>query len=322
MLKAGRERPILVTGAAGNLAGFTSRHLLDRGLPLRLMVHHARPAPDLPAHPRAELCRADLGDPETLLPACQNVRAVIHFAGRLFAPNPKGFLWLTNVVYVQNLVHACRAAGVERIVLVSFPHVEGPTTPEAPATGRLDQHPPSVHARTRLQAERVILEAAERGGPRPVILRTGTVYGTGVKMFEAARWLMARRLMAVWPRPTWFHFIHIDDFVRGAEAALRRPGLEGIYPLGDEAPMTLQAFLDRLADHWGYARPWRLPDPAFYLAGWMMEGLTALARIPSPLTGDFIRIGHVPHTMDTRRMKDELLPRLDYPTVEDGLASL
>ena len=313
---------ILVTGAAGNMAGFTARHLLGTGHAVRLMVHHVQPAPDLGADPQAEVCRADLGDPLTLPGACRDVRAVIHFAGRLFAPNPKGFLWLTNVVYVQNLVQACIDAGVERLVLVSFPHVEGPTTPEAPATGRVDQVPISVHARTRLEAERVILEAAGRGGPQPVILRTGTVYGMGVKMFEAARWLMARRLMAVWRKPTWFHFIHIDDFVRGAEAALVRPELAAIYPLGDDAPMTLQDFLDRLADHWGYARPWRLPDPAFYVAGWMMEGLAALARVPSPLTGDFIRIGHVPHAMDTRRMKSELLPDLLYPTVEAGLSTL
>ena len=43
-----------------------------------------------------------------------------------------------NVGGARASARAARAAGVRRFVLVSFPHVEGPTTPEAPATDRQD----------------------------------------------------------------------------------------------------------------------------------------------------------------------------------------
>jgi len=73
----------------------------------------------------------------------------VHFAGVLFAPRPEKFLPTTNVRYVENLVTAATAAGVRKFVLVSFPHVEGETTLDQRATGRVDGKPASVHAQTR-----------------------------------------------------------------------------------------------------------------------------------------------------------------------------
>lgn len=39
----------------------------------------------------------------------------------------------------------------------------------------------------------------------------------------------------------------------------------------------------------------------------------------SPLTRDFVRIGMASSVADTSRMKRELLPRLQYPTLKEGL---
>jgi nucleoside-diphosphate-sugar epimerase len=83
---------------------------------------------------------------------------VVHFAGVLFAPRPERFLPETNVRWFSNLLGAALDAGVERLILISFPHVEGPTSVEAPATGRLDRSPISVHARTRLEEERMLFD--------------------------------------------------------------------------------------------------------------------------------------------------------------------
>jgi hypothetical protein len=78
--------------------------------------------------------------------------------------------------------------------------------------------------------------------------------------------------------------------------------------------------LDRLARHWGYARPLRLPRPAFTAVAAAVESVAGILRLPSPLTRDVMRIAMASHACDTRRMKAELLPHLQYPTLEDGLA--
>jgi hypothetical protein len=54
----------------------------------------------------------------------------------------------------------------------------------------------------------------------------------------------------------------------------------------------------------------------------LVELFASLFNTSAPITRDFIRIGMAPYTADTSRMKKELLPTLDYPTIEDGLTLL
>ena len=106
------------------------------------------------------LHQADLAQPSTLTRPVEDADVVVHFAGVLFAPRPEGFLPRTNTRWFGNLLDACLRAEVRRLILISFPHVEGPTTVNRPATGRLDRTPISVHARTRLEEEQMLLELA------------------------------------------------------------------------------------------------------------------------------------------------------------------
>lgn len=310
---------ILISGAAGNLGTFIARNLAESGHELRLMVHRTPVAPDLAEH---EQVQANLGRPAALSGVCSGVDAIVHVAGVLFEPRPAGFLPLTNVEFVRNLLAEAIPAGVGRFVLVSFPHVEGDTTPERPARGRLDARPPSMHAQTRLQAERTVVAMSERSGTAPVILRSGTIYGSGVLMIEAARWLMRRRMIAVWRTPTWYHWLALPDFLACVRAAIENPRVAGIYHLGDDTPLPLQTALDMIAAHWGFPRPWRLPRWTFYLAGAAVELYASLTGSAAPLHRDFIRIGMLSHCGDTTRMKRELLPRLRYPSLEHGLTLL
>jgi nucleoside-diphosphate-sugar epimerase len=312
----------LITGAAGNLGSLLARHLLARGHDLRLM-YHQRPLPaGLRQASRVEPVQADLASPETLRPAVEGIDAVVHLAGVLFAPRPERFLPETNARWFENLLAAALDAGVRRVVLISFPHVEGPTSVEDPAVGRLDRSPVSVHAQTRLREEQALFRETRGTATTPVVLRLGMVYGRGILMIEAARWLARRRLLAVWREPTWIHLVSTVDGLNAIEAAVSRDGVEGIYHVGDEGPVTLQTFLDRACDTWGHARPHRLPLWLIWAAATLTEAFATVAGTPSPLTRDFIRIGRVSYWGDTRRMRAELLPELQYPTLEDGLSTL
>ncbi len=309
---------ILITGAAGNLGSRLAAHLLGSPHELRLLIHHHEPPAELRAHARVTIYRADLAKPETLTEACRSTDCIVHFAGILFAPRPEKFLPHTNLGYVQNLTTVARAAGVKKFILISFPHVEGETFPDRPATDRLDSSPNSVHAQTRLAAERHILDQF----PQPVVLRAGMIYGRGMLMIEAARWLSHHRLLAVWRGPTWEHLLALPDFLSAVTAAVEGPNVSGIYNIADDQPVTLQEFLDTATTYWGYAKPWRCPRWSFYTAAVCCELFSGIFGTKSPLTRDFIRIGMVSSVADISRMKHELLPRLAYPTLKDGLALL
>ena len=314
----GRAPTIGITGAAGNLGSLLARHLAAEAHSLRLM-YHRRPLPDdLARAPNVAPIAADLGEPRTLEPFCRGAGVIVHFAGVLFAPRPARFLPETNTRYFDKLLDAALGAHVARVVLISFPHVEGPTSAEQPATGRLDRNPISVHARTRLEEERLLIERTRGTATVPVVLRLGMVYGRGILMIEAARWLARRRLLGVWRQPTCIQLLSTADYLRAAAAAILAPGVEGLYHVGDEQPVTLQQFLDEACRVWGCPRPWRLPVWTIYTAALACELYAVAARTASPLTRDFIRIGRVPYWGDTTRARQELIPTLQYPTLASG----
>jgi nucleoside-diphosphate-sugar epimerase len=286
------------------------------------MVHRTPLPAELAGAANVEPVHADLSEPATLPQAVAGVDVVVHFAGVLFAPRPERFLPETNSRWFSNLLTACLAEGVGRVILISFPHVEGPSSVAAPATGRLDRQPVSVHAKTRLEEERLLIERTRSTSTTPVILRLGMVYGRGILMIEAARWLAKRRLLAVWPDPTWIHLVSKPDYLAATEAAVFRPGVQGIYHLGDDEPVTLQHFLDTACRAWDLPPPHRAPSWLIFAAAGLCEAAATIARRPSPLTRDFIRIGRVSYFGDTRRARQELITTLRYPTLETGLGTL
>ncbi len=313
---------ILITGAAGNLGSFLARHMAAGPHKLNLLAHRKIVATDIVLRPNVRVFRGDLARADTLTVPLLGVDAVIHLAGVLFKPRPEKFLPRTNFGYARNLIDAALAAGVHKIILVSFPHVEGESSPDRPALGTLTGKPTSAHARTRLAAEKYLFASCEGTRTTPIVLRPGMIYGSGVLMVEAARWLLRHRLLAVWRQPTWVHLVSLPDFLTAAAAAIEKAGIEGIYNIGDDDEITLQEFLDAVADRWGYARPVRLPRWPFYAAAAAVELYAAIFGTRSPLTRDFIKIGMASYYGDTSRMKADLLPELRYPTLRNGLVLL
>jgi len=310
---------ILITGAAGNLGGMLARYVLDNsGHSLNLMYHEKPVADDLLADGRATACRCDLADPASLADACKDADAIVHFAGVLFAPGPESFLPITNTLYTKNLVDAALGAGVKKFIIISFPHVEGPTSKERPCTDRQDLVPVSAHAKTRLAAEKYLFERCKSTAMRPISLRPGMVYGRDVLMIAFARKLAEMRLLGVWSEPLPIHLISLDDFNACCLAAVENPEAEGIYPVGDDMPSTLQELLDVCCMQWGLPKPWRVPLWSVYLSAWACENFARIFGTRTPFTVDFIRIGTVPYYCDTTRMKRDLLPRLKYPSLSDG----
>jgi len=308
---------VLITGAAGNLGSLLAKHILDKekNLSLILMQHRIKVASDIQKNSRADVRFADLSKSKTLSECLDGADVIVHFAGVLFKANPEKFLYDTNIQYFKNLVDAANEKQIRKVILISFPHVEGPTSRKEPAAGRLDRNPISVHAQTRLEEEKYLF----RKIAKPISLRVGMVYGKGILMIEAAKWFAKRRILCVWDEPTEIHLISKTDFCRATVAAIINDNANGIYHVGDEGHDTLQSFLDFSCELWGYARPRRVPLWFIYLAARFFELASKLFDAKSPLTKDFIDIGRVSYYGDTSRFRAELLPELKHRIVHEGI---
>lgn len=313
---------VLITGAAGNLGSLLSEYLLDSDLSLNLMTHRKAVKTVLSESENTQVFKADLEVPETLKSCLVGVDTIVHFAGILFKHNPEKFLPKTNTIYFKNLLEKAVKAGAKRVILISFPHVEGETTKENPARDKLDGNPSSVHAKTRLEEEKLLFSIDKEHQIEAVSLRVGMVYGRGILMIDGARWFAKYKLLGVWKKPTHIHLISTQDFLESTKQAIVKPHINGIYHLGDDGYQTLQDFLDIACVQWGYKKPWRMPVWMIMFAASVFEFFSFVFNTRSPLTRDFVKIGMASYYGDTFRMQKELLPRLKYKTIKEGLETL
>ncbi|MCL1937518.1 MAG: NAD(P)H-binding protein [Candidatus Azobacteroides sp.] len=311
------NQTILITGAAGNLGGLLANYLKNRKL--HLLVHKKEVAEELKNRSNIQIFKADLAQMETLYSAMEGVTTVVHFAGVLFKSRPEKFLPFTNTFYFNNLLDVAIEQRVQRVILISFPHVEGETTPQNPATGRLDGQPVSIHAATRLQEEKDLFRKCAAASIDAVSLLVGMVYGKGILMIDAAEWFGKHYLLGIWKKPMYIHLISKDDFLAATTAAIDKENIRGIYHIGDEGIQTLQEFLDKVARYKHYHRPWRMPIGMILAAARGFELFSMLFNTRSHLTKDFVTIGQISYYGDTTRMRNDLLPKLKYTTFEEGL---
>jgi len=310
---------VAITGAAGNLGSILAQGLSGKGVLLNLFIHKKDVSEELKAKENVSVFKIDLAEKESLDEALTGVDVVVHFAGILFKSHPEKFLPVTNTIYFRNLLDVACQKKVKRIILISFPHVEGETLPENPAMGTLNGKPESMHAKTRLEEEKLLFEYASLNAFEPVSLRVGMVYGKGILMIDAAQWFAKHWLLGVWKTPTYIHLISKDDFVDATISAVLKQGIKGIYHIGDEGIQTLQQFLDDITTYKKNHKPWRMPVWMIMTAARCFELFSTVFNTASPLTVDFIKIGMASYYGDTTRMKKDLLPELKYKTYKEGM---
>jgi NADH dehydrogenase len=120
--------PILVVGATGQLGTAVVERLRKRGQKVRALVR--------PTSPRefesegVELAFGDLREPESLIAACHGMATVVATANAVVPRVPGSFEEVEATGY-DNLIDACKAEGVKRIVFMSVvptPHDKSVTT--------------------------------------------------------------------------------------------------------------------------------------------------------------------------------------------------
>lgn len=313
------KQRIAITGAAGNLGSLLTSRLLEEDVFLNLLIHKKDVSQDIKNKKNVSVFPVNLADKESLWASLDQVDTIVHFAGVLFKADPEKFLPTTNTLYFNNLLEVATEQKVKRIILISFPHVEGESFPNSPAKGSLAGNPISMHAKTRLEEEKLLFNYAKLHPFEAVSLRVGMVYGKGILMNDAALWFARHYLLGVWKKDTHIHLISKTDFQDATAAACLNPSIEGIYHIGDEGQQTLQQFLDGITSYRGYKKPWRMPVWMIMTAARFFELWSKLFNTRSPLTVDFIKIGMVSYYGDTSRMKSELLPHLRYKTYKEGM---
>lgn len=175
------SRPIeraLVTGAAGFVGRWLCRDLRERGVWVRALDLAQQPGP------WDEFHQCDLRRPAGIGSAVAGVDTVFHLAGlahsALQGAHATAAYRELNVDATRHLVAAADQAAVARLVMMSSVKAlgegeHGPVDDDTPA------NPTTDYGRSKLEAERIVLDSAGRKGRHAAVIRSALVYGPGVK---------------------------------------------------------------------------------------------------------------------------------------------
>jgi 2-alkyl-3-oxoalkanoate reductase len=272
---------ILVTGGGGFLGQALCRGLVERGH--RVASFNRGHYPELDALGVRQL-RGDLADADAVLRACAGIDAVFHSAAKAGAWGAYDDYFRANVLGTRNLIAACRAQGIGRLVYTSTPSVthrrthpvEGGTADTVPYGEDLK----APYAATKLVAEREVL-AANDGRLATIALRPRLIWGPGdnqllPRLVSRAR---AGRLALVGRGDNLVDTTYVDNAAQAHFDAFEhlRPGAAcagRAYFISNGEPRTMRETVNALLAAAG-APPVTLSIPfaAAYAAGIACEGL-------------------------------------------------
>jgi 2-alkyl-3-oxoalkanoate reductase len=217
--------PVFVTGASGFIGGRITDRLL--ALNRRVRVLSRRPLPRL-EELGVEVIRGDLDDTVALQRGCNGAGTVFHVAGRVGVWGPDADFFRVNVGGTRNVVAACRAAGVARLVYTSSPSVvyHGDDLANVNESAPLCTAAPCAYPTSKAAAEREVLSANSRTFAT-IALRPHLVWGPGDLNVVPRVLALARkgRLKIIGPGRNKVDVTHITNVVDAhllAEEALMR----------------------------------------------------------------------------------------------------
>lgn len=164
-MKPNNDGIVAVTGAAGHVGANLVRALLAAGRRVRALVHDERAGVDgLPV----EVVPTNVLDPEACQRGIAGADVVYHLAARISVGwDPPEPVRAVNVTGTRNVVEACLATGVRRLVHFSSIHAfcAEPVNEIIDETRPLAIDAPStlIYDRTKAEGERVVLAGVARG---------------------------------------------------------------------------------------------------------------------------------------------------------------
>ncbi len=275
---------ILVTGGSGFLGGAVVRRLVARGEAVRSL--HRRDTPAL-RELGVDLVQADLADRDAVVTAAQGCDAVIHVAAKTGVWGPYADYHRANVLGTRNVLEACAANGIQRLVHTSTPSVihSGGDVEGLDESAPLATHFETAYPATKAEAERLVRAA---NGPQlgTVILRPHLIWGPNdpqltARVLERGR---AGRLRLVGGGLKRIDSVFIDNAVDAHLLALDRvgPGAKcagQAYFITQGDPIPQRDLINGILQAGGLPPCEKSLSPrAAYAVGFMMELVWRLLR--------------------------------------------
>jgi nucleoside-diphosphate-sugar epimerase len=315
-----------VTGGSGFVGGALIERLRREGWDVRALARSERAAERV-RELGAEAVSGDLGDGTSLRAGAEGCEVCFHAAAKVEDWGDPADYQRLNVHGTQNVITACREAGVRRLVHVGTEAalMAGQPLVNVDESTPLRPDSPSLYPSSKAKAEQIV-RAANGDGIETVVVRPRFVWGRGdttlvpqiVELVRSGRfrWVGGGRQLTA--------TTHIDNTVEGLWLGATRAPAGGVYFVTDGEPVVFRDFLTALLATQGVEVPDKSVPPgvagaAARTAEWIWRRL----RRPGnpPITRFAVWVSSQECTIDISRAERELGYR-PVMSREEGLAAL
>ena len=258
-----RMQRVCILGGSGFVGRHLANRLHDRGIFSRIPTRRRERAKKVLVVPGLELIQADIHDTDRLTELFRECDAVVNLVGIL---NERGFdgsgFHRAHVALTEKVLAACRATGVKRLIHMS-------------ALGADADNGPSHYQRTKGQAERLVLDAADE--LNVTVFRPSVIFGPEDSFLNQFGTLL-KLSPGVFPLPTpqaRFSPVYVGDVAQAfADCIDDRETFGQSYDLCGPETWTLAALVRYTAEVAGLRRfVWPLNDTLSRLQARVLQRL-------------------------------------------------
>jgi nucleoside-diphosphate-sugar epimerase len=300
-----------VTGGSGFVGGALIERLRSEGWEVRALTRSDAAARKV-AERGAQAVPGDLGDAAALSEGARGCEIGFHAAAKVGDWGDPADFARVNVRGTENVIAACRAAGLRRLVHVGTEAalMAGDPLVNVDEDSPLRPDSPALYSASKAKAEARV-RTANGNGLQTVVVRPRFVWGRGdttllpalVQMVRVGRfrWIGGGRHLT--------DTTHIDNTVEGLWLAATKAPAGGVYFVTDGDPVVFREFITAMLATQGV----EIPDksvPARVAAGAASasERLWRLLRRPGspPLTRFAVWVSSHECTLDAWRARTEM----------------
>ncbi|HEX2721875.1 MAG TPA: NAD(P)H-binding protein [Gemmatimonadaceae bacterium] len=226
-----REKPVVVTGAAGFVGTRVCTELVTGGWKVRAVVRDTRKAAQRIGHLALEMRVGDIRDAETMRAAMKDAGSLVHLAAIAIEKSGDDYD-STNTDATRVLIDAARTESVERIVYMS--------------QNGADSRSPYRFLRSKGVAQDVVTESSARW----TVLRPSVIFGREDEFVNVLARLV-RLSPLLFPLPgggsARFQPVAVSDVAKAVVQVLEQDSsVRQIYTLGGLTPLTLRQMTERI----------------------------------------------------------------------------
>jgi nucleoside-diphosphate-sugar epimerase len=305
---------ILVTGGGGFLGKALIQQLIARGHSIHTLNRGRYPELEAMG---VRCFQGDLADPAIVKEAARGCTTVFHVGAKAGVWGDYADYYKANVIGTQNVLLACRALGIPRLIHTSSPSISfaGEDQEGIDESNPLPDHYMAAYPATKAIAEKMVL-AATSPELATVALRPHLIWGPGdnhiiPRLVDRAR---KGRLRLIGEAGKKVDAVYIDNAVEAHLCAYDRlqkgSPIDGkAYFVTNEEPMPMEDIINAILRAAGLPQvSRRISAQAAYMLGGAFEYLYRILRIRNepPLTRFAAKQMSTAHWYDTRAAREEL----------------